>query len=75
MITVSAGIYRALWIVCAVLSALMLAFPLLLLTGDLTLTDSGEALPTMIAFAVIGLVSFCYSLWRLLRPLRRPRPE
>lgn len=70
MIEVGPKTYRALWIVCAILGALLTLAPLMLISRDVQVNEGG---PMIIGSGVLGALTLAYSAWRLGWPRRRRR--
>jgi hypothetical protein len=68
MITVGPKIYRALWTICAILSAMLTLAPLLLISRGVQVNDGG---PMIIASGALGAGALAYSVWRLGWPFKR----
>jgi membrane protein implicated in regulation of membrane protease activity len=75
VIKIHPGLYRALWITCAVLCTILIASPLMLISPDVRAQNAGALQTQLIAFAILGVFALAYSIWRLVKPLKPPPSE
>jgi hypothetical protein len=71
LIKVHPALYRLLWIAVAVLGAILLFAPLMLLLDDVTASNETSRY-VLLASGAVGLFTLLYALRRLIWPLKAP---